>query len=70
MLECPQAILTDTVDSQLAKNLEVMTNMIEGITIIMIINHHHHDHHHFIYHDHDPGEEEESSRPSRQEGGA
>ena len=37
MLECPQAILTDTVDSQLAKNLEVMTNMIEGITNIMTI---------------------------------
>ena len=37
MLECPQAILTDTVDSQLAKNLEVMTNMIEGVMIITII---------------------------------
>ena len=37
MLECPQAILTDTVDSQLAKNLEVMTNTIEGITNILTI---------------------------------
>ena len=36
-MECVQAILTDTVDSQLAKNLEVMTNMIEGVMIITII---------------------------------